>query len=189
MKRLIVIEGYDRSGKDTLMKDLDDIKVLLPNTYIYFNDLEGLPKYDKEQDDFLNWLNKFISKQISELNKLFEKYDNIIMTRLIISDEVYSTLFNREHTTIKYIDKLNSEVNIINYCLLFNDFYEYLNRLYLVLGQDSKPQYDKTDFDHINELYKNEILKYKDSRIFYIFSDTSRLEILKDFINHVYKKQ
>jgi len=187
MKNLIVIEGYDRSGKDTLMQDLEDIKVLLPNTYIYFNDLEGLPKYDKEQEDFLDWLNRLISKQISELNKLFEEYDNIIMTRLIVSDEVYSKLFNREHTTIKYIDKLNSEVKIINYCLLFNDFYEYLKRLF-VLGNDVKPQYEKIDFDYINELYKKEILKYEGSRIFYIFSNTTRLEILKDFINHVYKK-
>ena len=188
MKRLIVIEGYDRSGKDTLMQDLEDIKVLLPNTYIYFNDLEGLPKYDKEQENFLDWLNRLISKQISELNKLFEEYDNIIMTRLIVSDEVYSKLFNREHTTIKYIDKLNSEVKIINYCLLFNSFKEYLNRLFII-DKNLEPQYNLPDFMYINELYKNEILKYKGSRIYYIFSNTSRLEILKDFINHVYKKQ
>ena len=39
MKRLIVIEGFDRSGKDTLMNDL--VNVELPNTYIYLNDLEN----------------------------------------------------------------------------------------------------------------------------------------------------
>ena len=62
MKKLIVIEGFDRSGKDTLMYDL--IKEDLPNTFIYLNDLEGLPKYDKEQDDFLVWLNKFILEKV-----------------------------------------------------------------------------------------------------------------------------
>ena len=52
MKKLRVIEGFDRCGKDSLMQDLS--KENLPNTYIYFNDLEGLPKYDKEQDDFID---------------------------------------------------------------------------------------------------------------------------------------
>ena len=115
MKRLIVIEGFDRSGKDTLMKDLFDMN--LPNTYIYFNDLEGLPKYDKEQGDFLVWLNNFIYTQINTINELFDKYDTVIMTRLLISDEVYSLLFNREHTCIKYIDNLRKDVTIYNYCI------------------------------------------------------------------------
>lgn len=184
MKRLIVIEGFDRSGKDTLMQDLGNND--LPNTWVYFNDLAGLPKYDKEQEDFLNWLNRLIQMQVNKINELFDKYDNVIMTRFIVSDEVYSTLFNREHTVIKYLDQLRKDVQIINYCLLFNTWTDYLKRLELL--EVDEAQYDNQDFYHINELYKNELYKYDGSRIFYIKYNTSKLEILKDFVAYVYKK-
>lgn len=185
MKRLIVIEGFDRSGKDTLMQDLGNSD--LPNTWVYFNDLEGLPKYDKEQDDFLVWLNKLIQMQVNKLNELFDKYDNVIMTRFIVSDEVYSTLFNREHTVIKYIGQLRKDVQIINYCLLFNTWTDYLKRLELLEVYEA--QYDNSNFYEINNLYKNELIKYKGSRIFYIKYNTSKLEILEDFIEYVYKSK
>jgi len=183
MKRLIVIEGFDRSGKDTLMNDL--VNVELSNTYIYLNNLEGLPKYDKEQEDFLSWLNKFIQIQVNKINELFDKYDNVIMTRFIISDEVYSTLFNREHTVIKYLNQLRKDIEIINYCLLFNSFEDYLTRLKII--EVNEIQYNDNEFNRINDLYKNLVYKSIGSRIFYIRYNTSKLEIFKDFIEYVYK--
>ena len=177
MKKLIVIEGFDRTGKDTLLKDLYNIN--LPNTYIYFNDLEDLPDYN-DQDDFLEWLNKFIVTQINMINELFEDYDNIIMTRFIITDEVYSTLFDREHTVLKYLEDLRDDIEIYNYCLLFKDYDEYLKRLKII--KDDDVQYSKEDFDKINNLYK-EILNDYNSYIEYITADTSREFILKSFLN------
>ena len=186
MKRLIVIEGFDRSGKDTLMKDLFDMN--LPNTYIYFNDLEGLPKYDKEQGDFLVWLNNFIYTQINTINELFDKYDTVIMTRLLISDEVYSLLFNREHTCIKYIDNLRKDVTIYNYCMLFNDYEEYINRLKII--KDDNIQYDEHVFNKINLIYTDIIESINKvtyiinmiGYIFHIFSWTGRDEVLNNFL-------
>ena len=178
MKKLIVIEGFDRCGKDTLISDLKKIK---SNFYIYENDLEGLPKYDKEKEIFLVWLNKFIYKQINDLNRLFKTYDIVIMCRLLISDEVYSNLFNREHTTIKYINQLNN-VEIFNYCLLFKNYNEYLNRLSLL--KDENIQYNKEDFEKINNLYKVEIEKFNNSYINYIISSNSKESILINFLKY-----
>lgn len=175
-KKLFVIEGFDRAGKDTLLNDLS--KIDIQNTYIYFNDLNGLPKYDKEQDDFLEWLNKFINNQINELIELFKKYDNIIMTRLLLSDEVYSELFNREHTTIKYIDKLK-DIEIINYCLLFINFEEYVKRIEIL---NSDIQYNKNMFNKINKLYQDKI-KNLNGFIKYVKAKDKPQDILNDFLS------
>lgn len=181
MKKLIVIEGFDRCGKDTLMQDLN--KEDLPNTYIYFNDLEGLPKYDKEQDDFLIWLNKFIDTQVKTINKLFDNYDTVIMTRFFISDEVYSNLFNREHTVIKYLDNLRKDIYIVNFCILFKDYNEYLNRINNI---NEIIQYSKEDFNKINELYNNELNKqhYHNINVLCeIVSKTTQKNLLDTFLN------
>ena len=181
MKKLIVIEGFDRSGKDTLMYDL--IKEDLPNTFIYLNDLEGLPKYDKEQDDFLVWLNKFIDTQIKTINKLFDRYDTVIMTRFFISDEVYSNLFNREHTVIKYVDNLRKDIYIVNFCILFKDYNEYLNR---ITNIKETIQYSKEDFNKINELYNTELNKpyYHNIKVLCeIVSQTTQKNLLDTFLN------
>ena len=179
MKRLFVIEGFDRSGKDTLIQDLYNLN--LNNTYIYFNDLSGLPKYDKEQESFLEWLDRFINRQISELNELFKIYDNIIMVRLIISDEVYSRLFNREHTAIKYINQLK-DIRIFNYCILFKNYDEYLNRLSKII--DNKIQYSNEDFDKLNDLYRDILDKSNyEYQIYYILSDTTQKDIVDNFLS------
>ena len=178
-KKLIVIEGFDRCGKDTLMMDLSKQN---NDFYIYGNDLTGLPKYDKEQEEFLVWLNKFIDKQVNDLNELFKTYDTIVMCRLLVSDEVYSTLFNREHTTIKYMDQLK-DVEIIHYCLLFNDYDEYINRLKKI--GDNIIQYDENYFNMINQLYIDTLnnLNYK-YHINYIYSYTSQRNVLGDFYKY-----
>ena len=177
-KKLIIIEGFDRCGKDTLLKDLSNIN--LPNTYIYFNDLEGLPKYDKEEENFLEWLNKFIQLQINQLNKLFDIYDNVIMTRFIISDEVYSNLFNREHTVIKYINELRKDISINNFCILFKNYNEYLKRINNI---KEEIQYSELDFNQINELYRNELNKSNFNKLLYdIYSDTTKESILENFL-------
>ena len=178
-KKLIIIEGFDRCGKDTLMSDLSNFN---NDFYIYDNDLTGLPKYDKEQGKFLDWLNAFIDKQINDLNELFKIYDIIVMCRLLISDEVYSTLFNREHTTIKYMDKLQN-VEIINYCLLFNNYDEYRKRLEKI--NDENIQYSYDEFNKINQLYKDklELFNYK-YYINYIYSYTTRRNVLENFYTY-----
>lgn len=181
MKKLIVVEGFDRCGKDTL---LDDLKNQDTNFYVYIEPLVGLPKYDKEQGDFLVWLNQFISCQVRELNKLFKTYDTVVMCRLIVSDEVYSTMFNREHTVEKYLSQIECD-EICNYCMLFKDYDEYLKRLALI--GDTNIQYDRTEFDRINELYINILSKFSGT-IKYIYSDTSREDVVehfKDYINKI----
>jgi thymidylate kinase len=178
-KKLIVIEGFDRSGKDTLLQDLKNY-IKDNSIYIYENDLTGLPSYSKEQGKFLDWLNLFIDKQTNELNKLFETYDTVIMVRLIVSDEVYSHEFNRERTTIKYMNKLDG-IEINNYCILFKNFSEYSKRINR-LGFDL--QYQKQEFEDINKLYSDILdnIGYK-YHINYIKNWTTPEEILSDFIN------
>jgi len=177
-KRLIILEGFDRAGKDSLLEDLKNVD-LPDNTYIYEGFLDGLPSYNKERDKFVDWLNKLIDKQTNDIINLFNTYDTIIMIRLIVSDEVYSILFNREHTTIKYMYKLK-DIEIFNYCLLFTDYDEYLKRLYLI--GEKNIQYDIKSFNMINYLYKKILndINYN-FYINYINSDTTRNEVLNNF--------
>ena len=177
-KNLFVIEGFDRAGKDTLMNDLS--KLNLNNTYVLKNDLTGLPKYDKEQGDFLIWLDRFISNFINEINEAFKKYDNVIVTRLIISDEVYSNLFNRKHTVINHINKLNKNVEIYNYCLLFSNYEEYLKRVNKI---GANIQYLEYEFNKINDLYINELKKQK-GIICFIYGNDLPSKILTSFLDY-----
>ena len=183
MKRLIVIEGFDRCGKDTLLEDLEKNDI-----FVFKNDLEGLPKYDKEQDNFLEWLDNYIKWQIKTLNKLFEDHDIIVMSRFLVSDEVYSELFNRKHTVIEHIKDLRKDVMIFNYCLLFKDYQEYLDRLKII--HDNEIQYSKEDFDKINGLYEKNTNGYFSYRK-WIFSYNTRQEVLDNFMkiyNVIYGK-
>lgn len=175
MKRLIVIEGFDRCGKDSLLEDLEK-----NNIFVFKNDLEGLPKYDKEQDDFLEWLDNYIKWQIKTLNNLFKKHETIILTRFLVSDEVYSKLFNRKRTVVKYLEKLNGNVLIYNYCLLFESYDEYLKRLEMI---GEPVQYSEEDFNKINDLYKEQI-NMRVGKIKYVHATDTKEDIRKDFINY-----
>lgn len=182
MKRLIVIEGFDRCGKDTLLEDLEKYckKKYLKEVYVFKNDLEGLPKYDKEQGEFLVWLNKYIEKQVDRLNELFETYDTVVMSRFLISDMVYSELFKREHTVIKYMEKLRP-VMYYNYCMLFRNYDEYLKRLE-ILG-DKVIQYTKEEFDQIKQYYHTFCLWEGGISDFkYVNGVEARQDILEEFI-------
>ena len=188
-KKLIVIEGFDRAGKDTLMNDLKDIKSSLSeNVYLYFNDLpEDMPSYSKQPVEYLVWLDSFIDKQVKELNELFTKYDIVIMVRFYVTDFVYSYMFNRPGTVSRYLSKLDENVEISNYCLLFENYQEYISRLKMLEGDEFIPQYNENDFNKINEKYVEAINMFEDgyfgSKIKYIKSSTTRKEIIDDFIS------
>ena len=188
-KKLIAIEGFDRAGKDTLMNDLKDIKSSLSeNVYLYFNDLpEDMPSYSKQPVEYLVWLDSFIDKQVKELNELFMKYDIVIMVRFYVTDFVYSYMFNRPGTVSRYLSKLDENVEISNYCLLFENYQEYIGRLKMLEGDEFIPQYDENDFNKINEKYVEAINMFEDgylgSKIKYIKSSTTRKEIIDDFIS------
>ena len=180
-KKLIVIEGFDRCGKDTLMTDFYELT--MAQTYfnegkkdqqVYFDIFFRKNPFDggytmsgglEETIDFIKNF-KFGEEEIDYLKSL----------------GVFSTLFNREHTTIKYMDKLK-DVEIIHYCLLFNDYDEYLNRL-IKIG-DSNVQYNKDEFNSINQLYIDILnsLNYK-YHINYVYSYNSRRNILENFYKY-----
>lgn len=190
-KRLIVIEGFDRCGKDTLLSDLEKLHTIMPHVYIMKNDLTGLPSYEHEQEDFLTWLNRYIDFQVNEINRLFNDYDTIIMSRFILSDEVYSVLFNREYTTRNYLNRL-IDCDIYNFCINFDNYQEYLDRIHMI--GNSEVQYDEEYFNKITTLYNNissNIFSFindnnlnimMDYCYLYIKSTTTRLEILKNFL-------
>lgn len=175
MKRLIVIEGFDRCGKDTLLEDLKK-----EGFCVLSNELKGLPQYDKEQGDFLEWLDNYIKWQINTLNNLFKKHETIVLTRFLVSDEVYSKLFNRKRTVVKHLEKLNGNVLIYNYCLLFESYDEYLKRLEMI---GEPVQYSEEDFNKINDLYKEQI-NMRVGKIKYVHATDTKEDIKRDFINY-----
>ena len=83
---------------------------------------------------------------------------------------------------LNYMNKLK-DVEIINYCLLFNDYDEYLKRL-IKIG-DNDIQYSRDEFNSINQLYKDILnsLTYK-YHINYIYSYDSPKNILEDFYRY-----
>jgi len=186
-KRLIVVEGFDRAGKDSLLDDLEKISSLMPKTVVMRNNLEGMPKYDKEQDDFLSWLDKFIDAQIEEIEKLAMQNDTIIMARFLISDEVYSTLFNRKHTVKPKLSKLPVGMEVHNYIILFESYKEYIDRIKMVEGNEYVAQYSEDEFNELNHLYCSNInAECNADKLVFLKASTTRLSLLVDFITRTY---
>lgn len=148
-KRLIVLDGDDRAGKDTVLKEIS--KVLISKEAVYYNDLTGKPDYH-DREAYKIWLDKFLKKQAKDLDKLFETNNTVYMVRLDLCDKVYSELFNRPVVAPKYFIKLRKYVDIRNFVMLWANYAEYLQRLTMI--NDSNIEYTANEMEKIHSLYK-----------------------------------
>lgn len=163
---LIIFEGHDQTGKDTLIKY---ISTKNPSIYLYkqkTSEEQGVDYRDKEA--YEKWLYNYIDKQIDELIELSKTHQNIMMTRLLLSDNVFSDVFGRSHVVEKnFKEKLYDNFNVINITILWKDYDEYLKR---VKSSNGYIQYEELEFYAIKSLYE---LYSKSEEKFYITADMS----------------
>lgn len=171
--KLYVLEGFDRTGKDTQLENFESSD---SNLYVYIQDPNRNPPDYRENngETFLRWLKSYLIKQAIKLIDLSKSNRKILMTRLFISDYVYSTLFNRE-CVIKYFkDVYEDYFDIINIILLWDSYNDYLERC---KSSNSEVEYTEEEFNKIQNLYKD-FAQDQDS-IIYIKSSDSEEKIKK----------
>lgn len=174
---LYVIEGFDRIGKDTLLDDLEERKLMKT----YKLESSAMPPY-RHKEEFISALHVFLSKQVEELHEIAKKGEDVVMARLEVSDYVYSNLFSRQMIADKYAEQISQDYDIVNVVFLWEDYLEYYDRcmkLAILEKKDLEIEYTKEEFDRICELYK------KCPKVKYIVdnveSRTTREEILEMF--------
>lgn len=153
---LICLEGMDRTGKDTLLEDLKSKF----SDYLVYQPVSA----EKENIDFKNkevfeeWIRKYIRKVLDDLYtmaKINGTNRPIVMTRLLLTDNVFSDLFGRDHIVEKYYKKeIETNFNLINYIFLFDDYDEYVGRVKKI---NDSIDFSKEEFDKISSLF----IKYR----------------------------
>lgn len=175
---LIIIEGQDRTGKDTLINNL----VNKYNLYVYKqnpHEKTGVDYRNKEQ--YEKWVYNHIDTIYNNLLEISKTENIILLSRLWISDNVYSDLFGRNHIVEKYFkDKFKDTFNIKTFVLLWEDFDNYKQRLSYI-NEDIEYQVD--EFNKTIELYK----KYAEEqdKVLIIENTTSQNNILNNFIVNI----
>jgi len=171
--KLIIFEGHDQTGKDTL---INYIKNIHPEFYLYkqkTSEEQGVDYRDKVK--YEEWLYKYIKSQIEELKDISKNNSTIIMTRLLLSDNVFSDCFGRNHIVEKnFKDDLYSFFDVKNITILWSDYSEYLKR---VKASNGYIQYEEDEFNKIKSLYE----KYSSKdEIIYITHNMSTENIYKE---------
>ena len=175
---LIVIEGQDRTGKDTLINNL----VEKYGFYCYKqqeHEKTGVDYRNKEQ--YEKWVYNHIDKIYNDLLEISKTNKIILLSRLWISDNVYSDLFGRNHIVEKYFKyKFKDKFNIKTFILLWEDFDNYTTRLQNI---NENIEYEVDEFNHTIELYK----KYgtEQDKFLIIENTTSKNNILNNFITNI----
>lgn len=142
---LFTIEGFDRTGKRTLLKNLKEKYKDDNSVYIYITpDDPNKPDFREDVNIYQQWLAKTTQKQMEDIIKLSEKYDVIIKKDLLLSDLAFSEQFHRKLTVIDYMDELREHFTVINLVMLFSSFNDYVSRI-----------------QKIKQLLKYDILDYK----------------------------
>lgn len=167
--KLITIEGFERCGKDQL---LTNVKRMLPGLKYYEQPTsESTGVSYRETEKFKVILEKHFSKMVDELSGLAEENNEVLVTRFLLSDNIYSDMFGREHI-LERILKSSSTFELHPFTLLWKDYSEYLKR---VEASGSEVEYSEEEFDVIQEKfetyckrYGGEVLKlsHSDSREF-----------------------
>lgn len=151
--RLIILEGFDRTGKDTLLRKFDEKHKDDSSYKAYFQyPPSDIPKYREQPNEFKNWLIDWIGNQVDDLiDRAKNGAKTQMIVRLLLTDKVYSTIFNREEVVNRYHDKVFDNFQVENVIFLFKNYDEYLKRLNII--GDNVKEYSEEEFYKVNELY------------------------------------
>lgn len=170
---LFTIDGFDRTGKRTLLKNLKEKYKDDNSVYIYITpDDPNKPDFREDVNKYQQWLAKSTQKQMEDIIKLSEKYDVIIKKDLLLSDLAFSEQFHRKLTVIDYMDELREHFTVINLVMLFSSFNDYVSRIQKIkqllkynildykLTVDKFKTYSKRCFNMYGDLYHIHAQRY-----------------------------
>ena len=170
---LFTIEGFDRTGKRTLLKNLKEKYKDDNSVYIYITpDDPNKSDFREDVNIYQQWLAKTTQKQMEDIIKLSEKYDVIIKKDLLLSDLAFSEQFHRKLTVIDYMDELREHFTVINLVMLFASFNDYVSRIQKIkqllkynildykLTVDKFKTYSKRCFNMYGDLYHIHAQRY-----------------------------
>lgn len=164
--KLIILEGPDKVGKDTILKNFSNKKIY---KYIQNN---NPPDYRNDFRKFEKWLNNFLKNQSKELINLNQ---NIIMARLFTSDYVYSTLFSRLSIIDEIYNTLSLNFDIHQIIILYKSYVQYIKRYYL---SSEEVEYTENEFNKIQSLFRNSPFNKKISTTVFYTEDDNNTKIL-----------
>lgn len=180
-KNLFILEGFDRIGKDSNLKYIENKNIKDLSVYIQ-DENRVVPEYRNNNTEFSNWLKSYLYYQTQDLISLGKKSKKLLMTRFFLSDFVYSHLFGRKQIAELYRYDLEQHFNIHNIILLWENYSEYLKRCENI---NSEIEYSEKEFDEIQKLYKTNYNKENDF-ILLIKSDDS-IEYVSNMITEILK--
>lgn len=189
LPRLVIIEGQDRTGKDTLMWDI--LHNHLEDVIIYRQETCEEANIDyRDTAAFSAYLFKAFDKTYEDIKKLAEENPTktIVTSRLWISDTVYSKIFHRVPVIEQiYKDKfveLFGKHNIYLYTMVWLSWSTFKKRMEDINEEESINEYSHEEFLKIKkgfilESYGNASIA--DVRINRLASYMTREEVYKDF--------
>jgi thymidylate kinase len=185
-RRLICIEGFDRTGKDTLLRraGVDWCKDVI----LYEQPQVEDTGFDyRDSKGFSGYLKKHFSRVVSDLDDLLSKPRCVMMTRFLVSDNTYSEMFGREHILENMVNEANllsDGVEFKTFLLLWKNYDEYLKR---VKASNSMIEYTEEEFKKIQKLMLKEARKLK-GKVMRITHETSKDDIFLALGEYLDKK-
>lgn len=184
--KLIVLEGHDRTGKDTLLNDLKN-----DNRFIVYKqpETEDQPVDYKNPEEFKKFMIKWIRKVLDDLYSITRSNKDkiVVMSRLWITDNVFADIYNRGHVVEKYfLNEIKTNFNVHNFCMLWKDYQKYVDRMNFI----RQPiEFNEKEFDKITERFQYYLtgtyLNDESDYIYYILNDTTKEDIYNKFINYI----
>ena len=185
-KRLICIEGFDRAGKDTLLRraGVDWCRKVI----LYEQpEVEAVGVDYRDSSEFSKYLKDHFAVVVQDLNDLLSKPRCVMMTRFLVSDNTYSEMFGREHLLEQAVeegDLLKPDVELKVFLLLWKNYDEYLKR---VAASKSRIEYTEEEFMRVQSLMEQEAKKLN-GKILKIVHETSKDEIFTALGNYLGEK-
>lgn len=96
---------------------------------VYIQHPQNLPNYRESPEKFVAWLLDYLKEQATDLINISKWANNVLMTRLFVSDYVYGHLFNRVQVAETVRRTLSRYFEFHNVVMLWKNFDEYVKRV------------------------------------------------------------
>lgn len=185
-KMLICIEGFDRTGKDTL---LSRARVDWCKEAIIYDQPRSEDTGADYRDPiaFSAYLSKHFKHVVADLKDLFKKPRCVMMTRFLVSDNSYSRILGRDKLLEKAVEEaklFDSGAELKVFLLKWKDYNEYLKR---VKASSSIVEYTEEEFSKIQDMMVQETNNLN-GHVMEITADTPKDEIFLELGKYVGKR-